>query len=305
MNIVSPVTKSNNILLEKELDTALIIERYKRIFNVDVSQYFRNLDRIGIYRCLNTGYRFYYPFDLGGDSLFDEQLQKVVKLYYLPWKWEHQQASKYVHPGMKVLEVGCGKGDFINKISGWGAICTGLELNGNALKEAQKKGLNIFKETIQQHSANHSEYYDIVFLFQVLEHISDVRPFIESIISVLKRGGKLIISVPNNDSTLDFENMLLNLPPHHMGLWNRESLTYLGMIFKLKLIDIKLEPLQEIHYKRYKKSIEKKFSNNNHYRYKILRFLFFNLRLKGLYFKYIKFFSKMIKGHTIMAVYYK
>ena len=304
MNVICPLTKSNNIVLEREIETASIIARYRNI-NVDVSKYFHNLNKIQIYRCLDTGYRFYYPFNLEGDNKFYEELQKR-ELYYIPWKWEHQVASKYIKSGMKVLEVGCAKGDFINKLSQKGATCTGLELNEKAIGEGQNRNLNILKETVYEHARNFPNSYDIVGSFQVLEHISDVRSFIESLIKVLKKGGKLIISVPNNDSTLDFAKSIFNVPPHHLGLWNQKSLVNMGMIFKLKLIDLRFEPLQEYHFKWYKRSFEEKLNTyNNFIKYKILKFLYFNLRLDKSYYKYIKCLSKVIKGHSIIIIYSK
>ncbi|NIM10841.1 MAG: methyltransferase domain-containing protein [Candidatus Aminicenantes bacterium] len=306
MDLVCPLTQSNNIIVEKELKIDTIIRKYRSSYNIDVSKYFHNLDNIKICRCLDSGYRFYHPFNLEGDNEFYELLQRKVKFYYMPWKWEHQKALKYIRSGMRVLEVGCARGDFIDKLSERGAICTGLELNQSAVVESKKKKLCIHQETIQSHSTNYSEHYDIVCSFQVMEHVSDIRSFIESQIRVLKKGGKLIVSVPNNDSPLDLENNQLNQPPHHMGLWNQNSLKNLGMIFKLKLVDIKFEPLQKYHYGWYERSIEEKFNkDNNHYKYKILKFLYFNLRLGKVYVKYLDFFSRMIRGHTIMAVYNK
>jgi 2-polyprenyl-3-methyl-5-hydroxy-6-metoxy-1,4-benzoquinol methylase len=304
MNLMCPLTKSHNTILDREIEAAVIITKYKQ-FNIDVSKYFHDIDRIQVYRCLDTGYRFYYPFNLEGDNMFYEELQKR-ELYYIPWKWEHRVASQYIKPGMKILEVGCGKGDFIHKLSREGAICTGLELNKKAITEGRDKGLDILEETIQEHAENFSNFYDIVCSFQVMEHISQVRSFIEANLKVLKKGGKLIISVPNNDSTLDLENSPLNLPPHHLGLWNRESLLSMGMIFKLKLIDLKFEPLQDYHFKWYKRSFEKKINtHDNCFKYKILKSLYFNLGLDKLYFKYIRYLSKIIKGHTILTIYSK
>jgi 2-polyprenyl-3-methyl-5-hydroxy-6-metoxy-1,4-benzoquinol methylase len=304
MNLMCPLTKSYNTVLDREIEAAELITRYKQI-NIDVTGYFQNLVKIQIYRCLDSGYRFYYPFNIGGDYKFYEELQKREK-YYIPWKWEHQVASKNIKSGMRVLEIGCGKGEFIKRISQKGGICTGLEVNRKVIINGQNKGLNILGETIQEHSKNYSNFYDIVCLFQVMEHISDVRPFIEAILRVLTKGGKLIMSVPCNDSTLDFENNLLNLPPHHLGLWNQESLLYMGNIFNLKLIDLKFEPLQDYHFKWYKRSLEKKLStHNDNFKYKLLNLFYFKLGLEKFYYNYIKFLSKIIKGHSIIVTFIK
>lgn len=95
----------------------------------------------------------------------------------------------------------------------------------------------------------------MVCSFQVLEHIADVKSFIESSLKALKKGGRLVVAVPNNDvlffkyRNLRFQNnhylktLLLNLPPHHMGLWNPRSIVNLASIYNLKLEALFKEPL--------------------------------------------------------------
>jgi hypothetical protein len=44
------------------------------------------------------------------------------------------------------------------------------------------------------------ESYDAVLLFDVLEHIKDTRPFVESILFHLRKGGYLFVNVPAGQS---------------------------------------------------------------------------------------------------------
>ena len=78
---------------------------------------------------------------------------------------------------------------------------------------------------------------------------------LNSSIDCLKVGGKLFISVPNNNSFLGLDHLnVLNQPPHHMGLWDRKSLYHLQRFFPLRLDDLFLEPPQ-IYHKEYCTSI--------------------------------------------------
>jgi 2-polyprenyl-3-methyl-5-hydroxy-6-metoxy-1,4-benzoquinol methylase len=242
--LYSPLTNNTKIRLQKEIPIDNIIEKYKEIYNIDVSSYFKNIKKIQLYRCLDSGFRFYFPFDLSGDSSFYMQLQSF-DWYYIPWKWEHEQAAKYIRKGDKVLEVGSGDGGFLKKVtSTLNAMAVGLETNPDAVKKAVENGVEIFQSTVEEFSKNHEEEFDIVCSFQVAEHVSAIRSFIEAQLKCLKMKGKLIISVPNNDSFLKLDLLpLLNLPPHHMGLWNKHSLKKLGKIFGLKLLSINYEPL--------------------------------------------------------------
>lgn len=62
--------------------------------------------------------------------------------------------------------------------------------------------------------------------FQTLEHIFEVGSFFEALRRLLKTGGRLIVAVPNSEPYLERFNKYatFNTPPHHVGLWNRQSL---------------------------------------------------------------------------------
>ena len=109
--MISPIT-GNRTRLENKIECSKIIEDYKKAYGFDVSYLFNNIKKIEVYECIETGYRFFFPFNISGDSLFYEHLQQN-DWYYMPWKWEHEQASKILSKKMKVLEVGCGQGDFL------------------------------------------------------------------------------------------------------------------------------------------------------------------------------------------------
>jgi SAM-dependent methyltransferase len=100
--------------------------------------------------------------------------------------------------------------------------------------------LEIFDELIEVHAQKRPAYYDVVCSFQVLEHVYDVKNFIENAIKALKPGGRLIMSVPNNEPYFlrHSKYETLNLPPHHMGLWNKEVFQNLPKLFPIALKDV-------------------------------------------------------------------
>lgn len=58
-----------------------------------------------------------------------------------------------------------------------------------------------------------------------MEHVADIKSFIKYSLSVLKPGGKMVVNIPNNDCLMfGGKNIILNIPPHHMGMWNINSL---------------------------------------------------------------------------------
>jgi SAM-dependent methyltransferase len=293
----SPLTGSPNVIPERKVPVRRIISEYAK-FGIDVAPYFGKLNAVGVYRCKESGYRFYYPLILGGDSRFYEHFQKF-DWYYMPWKWEHDITLPYVHDGDQILEVGCGQGAFLEKLSATRRVsCTGLELNKTAIRE--NSALTILNETVETHSQANQERYDLVCSYQVLEHIANVRSFIEAQITCLKKGGLLVASVPNNDSFLGRDPFTpLNLPPHHMGLWNTDSLMAIGKEFGLTPIAVEHEPLQEYHFDTY---ILSKLLRSGRLTARILyRILRIPLLRKPIYRNLMKK-RHFIRGHSVLIV---
>lgn len=304
MEIVSPITKRNNVVFEKEIPTKDIINLYNDQFKIDVSPVFSNLKSIQIYKCLDTGYRFYYPFSISGDDKFYQELEKLP-WYYSDDKWEHLIALKYIKKNNKVLEVGCAKGSFLKKIEEKGAIANGLELNTSALTKCQKENLSVYPDSIEDFSKTKHNCYDIVCNFQVLEHVNNVKSFIDSSLETLLPGGLMIISVPNNDSLIfETNNICLNTPPHHVGLWNMNSLISLQHYFNMTIQSIHLEPMQEGHIGFANKIINKKIKNKLKQKVGILSSLLAKpanrIALLGA-----SAISKYIIGHSILIVFKK
>ena len=236
-NPLSPVTGKNNTTLTDVFFSKDIIQLYKLQLGIDVSTFFSGANTFFLYQCHETGYRFYHPQAMAGDGAFYATLQQSLgEDYYHEWKFENQLALDVMVPGEKVLDIGCGIGNFLIRAKDKATV-TGLELNEKAIEVGRQRGLNILNEMIETHALNNPEHYDVVCFFQVLEHIYDVKSFLENALKVLKPGGKLVIGVPNNEPYfLGYDKYCtLNLPPHHMGLWNANVFKKMAPLFNLKM----------------------------------------------------------------------
>jgi len=298
MGIRSPLTNSNNIILEKQISCSFIIKKYKEELDINVSKYFKHLDNIQIYKCLDTGLKFYYPFNIDGDKEFYKRLQ-MYPWYYMDWKWEHEVVSVISEPKDQILEIGCAKGGFLKKMQQNGNQCVGLELNENAAKIGRKKGVHILNQSIEKHAKENPEKYNIVCSFQVVEHITSTKEFIQSSIDALKPGGQFVISVPNHYTDSPLKNSILDMPPHHMNIWNSVSLANLQNIFPIRLEQLEVEPLQAYHLNCYAANMQKNIGQYN------LPGKIINKINRLLIKKILREASGYIMGHTILAQYKK
>lgn len=303
--IKSPITGNDSELI-CEFNVKDIVNLYKNDFQLDVSSYFEGLDTFSLCECKDTAFRFYYPFNLAGDSRFYEELSKDNKLYYPSWKWENQKAIELIKSRFSVdeeftlLDIGCGEGFFLKAISEAfsNVNLVGLEHNELAVTKMNSEAIFAINQYIEQHAEVKPSEYDFIFSFQVLEHVPNVKTFLDACIKALKPGGILFFGVPNNDSFI-FRNDLyhvLNLPPHHMGLWGNESLRNLALIFNLKVLHIAEQPADNNNLGIYFKVWLKKYLPG----YQRLLYPLFRIPVK----LFLRVFTPK-RGHTIIASFEK
>ncbi|HMK05549.1 MAG TPA: class I SAM-dependent methyltransferase [Ferruginibacter sp.] len=240
---LSPVNNTANVTLIETFQSADIIKLYKDQFGIDVHHFFKG-ETFSLFQCNQTGYRFYYPQGMDGDGAFYAGLQqKMGDGYYHDWKFENQLAYDNIKRNDKVLDIGCGTGKFLMRAKEKGAEVCGLELNEKAVGVCREKGLEVYNELISEHAVKKEGYYDMVCMFQVLEHIYDVKNFLDDSLKVLKKGGIIVIAVPNNEPYFKSYDKYatLNLPPHHMGLWNKKAFEKSASLFNLKMKDVQYD----------------------------------------------------------------
>jgi 2-polyprenyl-3-methyl-5-hydroxy-6-metoxy-1,4-benzoquinol methylase len=102
--------------------------------------------------------------------------------------------------GLRILDVGSGKGLFLSVMKELGFESFGVELSPMAVHFSSKNyGVNVFHGELEQ--ANFSdEYFDLVTMWQVLEHLLNPFRSLQEIFRILKKNGLLIIAVPNFSS---------------------------------------------------------------------------------------------------------
>jgi SAM-dependent methyltransferase len=250
--IKSPVTGTENIALDTTLDPKRIVAGYADAFGFDAEHYYKGLENLPLYICRDTGYRFFYPPELAGDESLYRCLEKY-DWYYARWKWENDFVLGKLEKKQRLLDIGCGDGFFIDGLQKHFIKAEGLELNKSAAEKARAKGLTIHTETLAEFAIKNENVYDVVCSMQVLEHIYDVRDFMTTAARLVRPGGLLIVAVPNNNPYLyRYEvYVLLNLPPHHMGLWDESSLRKAAPYFGVEVENIVTEPLhghERYHY---------------------------------------------------------
>ena len=245
-SVCCPLTRRSNVEKIDSLAAGKLIADWNRSFGVDISKELEGISGIDLYRCNETGLRFFMPISAAGSEDLYAQLQKF-EWFYMPWKWEHEVLFSRLKAGEKVLEVGCATGSFIEKLCSAGFDAEGIDFNPAAVAKGREKHLSISSIDLSSLVRCKPEGFEVVCSFQVLEHVTDPAAFIEGCIALLKRKGRLVICVPNNESFLKYQYNLLDMPPHHMTQWSLNAFRALEKLFSLRLSCVKYEPLAAYH----------------------------------------------------------
>lgn len=100
-------------------------------------------------------------------------------------------------PNLKVAEIGCGNGLVQHQFSkDYGIPVDGFDLNEIALQKSVATDQKLFLYDIHERNPKYENYYDLIILFDVIEHIKRPIQFLDSTLYHLKRGGVLAVNVP-------------------------------------------------------------------------------------------------------------
>lgn len=108
--------------------------------------------------------------------------------------------SKYT-PGKRLLDVGCGRGDFLSTALQIGFQAVGIDVSKVGIKDCTWKMLPVLKGAVEDLKFADGAF-DVVTFYDVIEHVKDPTGFLMEIRRILAPGGVISWSCPNLDSWL-------------------------------------------------------------------------------------------------------
>ena len=113
--------------------------------------------------------------------------------------FRQKRIERFIRKG-RILDIGCGRGEFLSLMRerGWEAI--GLELNEETARDARNVfGLEVKTGNLVDAQFKES-FFDVITMWHVLEHLPDPVQTIDECRRILKPGGLLVIALPHFDS---------------------------------------------------------------------------------------------------------
>ena len=148
--------------------------------------------------------------------------------------------NSFASEDKKLLDVGCGTGDFLQIAQQVNWTVTGIEPNEEARKIANSKTNNsVFN--VKQLLEFEKQSFDVITLWHVLEHLPNLDEHVSILKSLLKEKGTLIIAVPNYKSydAKYYKNFWAAFDaPRHLWHFNQKSMAKLFAKVNMEVVEI-------------------------------------------------------------------
>jgi 2-polyprenyl-3-methyl-5-hydroxy-6-metoxy-1,4-benzoquinol methylase len=194
------------------LSSCPVCGKTKFILFLQGIDYFLTKEEFTIVVCTSCGMKFVNPrpdtteiskyyespdyVSHGGKKNVLNSLYRVVRYYAIKKKYK---LVKNHARGKKLLDIGCGTGEFIFFCNQMGFDVKGIEPGEKPRSFAKANyQLNVQDEGYLDNIVDAE--FDVITMWHVLEHVHQLHDRMNKIGEILKPGGTLIIAVPNSDS---------------------------------------------------------------------------------------------------------
>lgn len=118
-------------------------------------------------------------------------------------KAENKDKSN-IFKGIKILDVGSGGGRMAEPLALMGADVTGVDptkkmvdVAKEHLKTHENLKMDYICDTVENYNTQNKEKFDAVTIFDVTQHVSDVRQLLKASVDCIKPGGRVFITTWN------------------------------------------------------------------------------------------------------------
>ena len=220
-----------------------------------------------VIECRICGFRHIVPLPAPEKqkAFYEEEFYQAEKAQYLneadeDFDWKRAElklrfsiADQLLKAGKKrLLDIGSGPGDFlaVGQALGWETI--GVEPSRVACEHARSRGVEVRHGFFDAEMANELGAFDFIHMSEVLEHVAEPKKLLALAVSLLKPGGVICVSTPNDFNPMQktvvdrfAKDNWWVVPDHHLNYFNFDSLTDLitsaGCEVKQRLTNFPME----------------------------------------------------------------
>ena len=229
-------------------------ERYERLLQ-HLSSVLWHQDYVEVHICSACAFGFSVPL-IGGDARFYALVHEGASRYPSD-RWEFGETLRVLRQPdfsrpLRVAEVGAGSGAFLDQLCasphGDAHQVVAADFDLGAVSQLSAKGYNAIAGSLTEMAHCGDEPFDVVCLFQTLEHMADIDGAFSNLTRLLKPGGSVFVSVPNGDAIAFQEAAtgLWDMPPNHVGRWGATAISRAAAARGFQALEVKLQPIQPV-----------------------------------------------------------
>lgn len=164
-------------------------------------------------------------------------------------RWKRNKIEKVILCG-RVLDIGCGTGEFLLEMKQHGWEVKGLEIDKKASEFAEKEyGLEVLNRDLNDLRPLENPF-EVITMWHVLEHLHQPLNALKNIKDMLKDDGILVIAAPNIasfDAKFYRNNWIALDAPRHLQHFEPESLTSLCQAAGLEIFKCQQMPFDAFY----------------------------------------------------------
>jgi 2-polyprenyl-3-methyl-5-hydroxy-6-metoxy-1,4-benzoquinol methylase len=139
-------------------------------------------------------------------------------------------AREHVTAGQRVLDLGCGSGEFTSSLAAAGAQVIGAEVAETAILAAQRlhPDGDFRLVPFDGELPFDDDAFELVWASEVIEHVADTHLWLNEVRRVLRPGGRLLITTPSHGRLRLLRDGIERYSPplgDHLHLYTRRSLS--------------------------------------------------------------------------------
>ena len=145
--------------------------------------------------------------------------------------------EKYSLKGEKVIEIGCGRGEYLSLMQQFGVDAYGLEHSNESVRHCVKNGLKVSQGFVGDsgYKLNYAPF-DAFYILNFLEHLPDPNSTLRGTYNNLADDAVGLVEVPNFDMILR-NKLFSEFISDHLFYFTRETLNTTLMLNGFEIID--------------------------------------------------------------------
>ena len=171
------------------------------------------------------------------DRLLNDPKRQAYE--YNKFNFRLEEIEQFIPHKGKILDVGCSFGFFLDAARGKGWQPFGVEISEFAANYARNNfDLPVMTDLLEELALD-SGYFDVIALWNVIEHVEKPTQLIEEAARILKEGGLLVLTTGNIDSPiakLRKAKWRVLIPPIHLSYFSPRSIKHLLNSYNLEII---------------------------------------------------------------------